>query len=92
MQNVLAELRVTLENFRKITDNVNVVTEDVREIANLVSDLQRDIRTLYNFIRETVGGTVKADLAGLKAGVKIGMATLVKNLREERSDRDERRT
>ena len=92
MQKVLVELSVTLANFRKITDNVIVVTEDVREIANLVADLQRDIKTLYSFIRETLGGTVKADIAGLKAGVKTGMATLVKNLREERSDRDERRT
>lgn len=92
MRNVLAELRGTLENFRKITDNVSVVTEDVREISNSVADLQRDVRTLYSFIRETVGGAVKADLAGLKAGVKTGMETLVKNLRAERSDRDERGT
>jgi phage-related tail protein len=89
---VLAELRVSLENFRRITDNINVVTEDVREITNSVADLQRDVGTLYSFIRETVGGTVKADIAGLKAGVKTGMATLVKNLREERSDHDERGT
>lgn len=90
MQHVLSELRVTLENFRKITDNVSGVTEDVREISNSVADLQRDVRTLYSFIRETVGGAVKADLAGLKAGVKTGMETLVKNLKAERSDRDER--
>jgi len=92
MQSVLAELRVTLENFRKITNNVNVVTEDVREIMNSVVNVQRDVRTMYSFIKETVGGTVKADLAGLKAGVKTGMETLVKNLRAERSDRDERGT
>lgn len=92
MQTVLAELRASLENFRKITDNINVVTEDVREITNSVADLQRNVGTLYSFIRETVGGTVKADIAGLKAGVKTGMATLVKNLREERNDHDERRT
>jgi phage-related tail protein len=92
MQKVLVELRVSLENFRKITDNINVVTEDVREITNSVADLQRDVGTMYSFIRATVGGTVKADIAGLKAGVKTGMATLVKNLREERSDHDERRT
>jgi uncharacterized protein YoxC len=92
MRNALAELRVTLENFRKITDNVNAVTEDVREITKSVADLQHDVRTLYSFIRETVGGAVKADFAGLKAGVKTGMATLVKNLRTERSDHDERKT
>jgi len=92
MRVVLAELRVSLENFRKITDNISVVTEDVREITNSVADVQRDVRTLYSFIRENVGGTVKADIAGLKAGVKTGMATLVKNLREERSDHDERKT
>jgi len=92
MQNVLTELRGTLENFRKITDNINVVTEDVRVITNSVADLQRDVRTLYSFIRETVEGSVKADFAGLKAGVKTGIETLVKNLRTERSDRDDRGT
>lgn len=92
MKKVLAELSVSLENLRKITDNISVVTEDVREITSTVADLQRDVRTLYSVIRETVGGTVKADIAGLKAGVKTGIVTLVKNLREERSDQDERRT
>jgi peptidoglycan hydrolase CwlO-like protein len=92
MKKVLTELSVSLENLRKITDNISVVTEDVREITSTVTDLQRDVRTLYSVIKETVGSTVKADIAGLKAGVKTGIVTLVKNLKEDRSDQDERRT
>jgi ABC-type transporter Mla subunit MlaD len=92
LRKVIAELSVSLENVRKITDNINTVTGDVRAVTSSVANLQQDVSKLYSFVSETVGSTVKADFAGLKAGVKIGMETLVKNLREERSDHDERKT
>jgi hypothetical protein len=89
---VLAELRVTLGNFRKISDNVTVVTEDVREITSSVADLQQEVRTLYRVIKDTAGVEARADLAGLKAGIRTGVATLVKGIKEERSDDHERGT
>ena len=89
---MLAELRVTIENFRKISDNVTIVTGGVREITSSVADLQREIGTLFGFIRKTAGAEISAELAGIKAGLKTGVATLVKGLNEERGDDNERRT
>jgi uncharacterized protein YoxC len=89
---VLAELRAALENFRKISDNVTVVTEDVREITSSVADLQQEVRTLYRVIKDTAGVEARADLAGLKAGIRTGVVTLVKGIKEERRDEHERGT
>lgn len=89
---VLAELRVTLENFRRISDNVTGVTEDVREITSSVADIQQEVRTLYGIIKGAAGAEARADLAGLKAGIRTGVATLVQGIKEERSDEHERGT
>jgi len=88
----LAELRVTLENFRKISDNVTTVTGDVRTITSSVADLQQEVRTLYSFIKGAAGAEARADLAGIKAGIRAGVTTLVKGLNEERGDEHERGT
>jgi len=82
----LAEFRATLENFRKISDNVTGVTEDVREITSSVADLQKEVRAMYGVIKDAAGTEARADLAGLKAGIRTGVATLVKGLNEERSE------
>jgi hypothetical protein len=89
---VVAELRATLGNFRKISENVTVVTEDVRGITSSVAELQQEVRTLYSAMKDTAGLEARADLAGLKAGIRTGVATLVKGIKEERSDEHERGT
>ena len=88
----LAEFRATLDDFRKISDNVTTVTGNVREITSSVVDLQHEVRTLYGSIKGAAVDEVRADVAGLKAGIRTGVATLVKSYQEERSDEDERRT
>ena len=92
MLGVLAELRATLENFKKISSNVAIVTDNVREITSSITDLKHDVSTLYGFIKKTAGAEARADLAGLKAGIRTGVATLVKSHQEERSEEHERRT
>lgn len=92
MATTLAELRTTLESFRKISDNVAVVTGNVREITSSIAALQQEVRTVYGFIKDKAGAEARADLAGLKAGIRTGVATLVQGLNEERSDEHERRT
>jgi hypothetical protein len=79
------------ENFRKISENVAVVTEDVRGITSSVAELQQEVRTLYSAMKDTAGLEARADLAGLKAGIRTGVASLVKGIKEERSDEHERR-
>jgi hypothetical protein len=89
---VLAELKVTLENFKKISDNITAVTEDVRDVTSSVTGLKQEVRTLYGFIKDRAGAEVRADLSGLKAGIRTGVATLVKSRKEERRDEHERGT
>jgi hypothetical protein len=84
---MLAELRATLENFRRISDNVTVVTEDVREVTSSVAKLQKEVKTLYGFIRDTAGAEARADFASLKAGIRTGVATLVKDLKKEEKEK-----
>ncbi len=82
----LDELRATLENMKKITGNVSTVTEDVRQIADTVAAVERGMRGLYAALRGSFGEAAEANIAGLKAGIRTGVVTLVKNLREGRSD------
>ncbi len=83
MNATLIELKGTLENFRKITGDVSIVTEEVRQISHTVASLDKGIRELYGYIRLELGPAAEANLAGLKAGIKTGVVTLVKNLREK---------
>ncbi len=92
MNGALLELKGTLENIRKITGDVGAVTEEVRQMSNTVASLEKGIRDLYEYMRNNLGSAVEATIAGLKAGIKSGVVTLVKNLQEKRSDDHEGRT
>jgi signal transduction histidine kinase len=86
----LVELRPTIENLKKITDDARAVTSDVREISSTVTTVEREIRSLITYIKEGVGPAVEANIAGLQAGIKTGVVALVKNLHEGRSDDHDR--
>jgi len=83
----LGELKGTLESARKITDDVSAITANVREIADTVVSVEQRVGKLYQQVQEGVASTAEANLAGLKAGIRTGVATLSKNLlRNERGD------
>lgn len=87
----LAELKETLENLKKITSDVSAVTGDVKQISSSVARAERNIRGVYDHMKEGLGSAAGANIAGLKAGIATGVVTLVKNMREGRSDDHERR-
>ncbi|HUI46324.1 MAG TPA: DUF948 domain-containing protein [Nitrospirota bacterium] len=76
----LVELKGTLEKVRKITGDVGAVTEEVRQISGAVASLDKGLRDLYGSLWENIGPAAEANIAGLKAGIKTGVLTLVKNL------------
>ncbi len=88
LNETLAELKGTLENARKAAADVRSVTADVREIADTVVSLERGVRSAYQEIKEDLGNTAEANMAGLKAGIKTGVTTLVRSIQQqqERSD------
>jgi uncharacterized protein YoxC len=83
----LSELRGTMENIRKITSDISVVTEDVKQIADSVANLEKGIRDLYGYVKESFGNAAEANIAGLKAGITTGVATLVKSMNEGKEER-----
>jgi uncharacterized protein YoxC len=86
----LSEFKGTLENMRKISGDVKEVTGDVRQISHTVASLEKGIRDIVVYLKEGLGSAAEANIAGLKAGISTGVATLIKNLQEGRRDDHER--
>ncbi len=92
LNGTLSELKDTLENVKKITGNVKAATEDVRQIADTAANVERSLRGFYFSAKESLGTAAEARVAGLKAGIRTGVVTLVRNLQEGRGDDHEGRT
>ena len=82
----LIELKGTLENMNKITENVSGITQDVRDITDTVMSVEKGIQNFYGKVKNEFAASAEANVAGLKAGIATGVVTLVRNMRERRSD------
>ena len=82
----LTELKDTLENLKKITGDVSVVTDDVKQITRTVASVERSMLGLYTYVKESLGPAAGANIAGWKAGLTTGVATLVRSIHEGRRD------
>jgi hypothetical protein len=80
----LVELRGTLENIRNITDGLGILTRDVRLVADSAAAVEKGFKKLWEYYKDDVETAVNANIAGLKAGVKTGVVTLVRNLKERK--------
>ncbi len=80
----LFELRATLADFRKVAGDVSAVTEKTRSAVDLIASLEKNIEHLYVSYRENFGQSAQANMAGIKAGVKAGFASLIKNLKDKK--------
>ncbi len=88
---VLVELRGTLQNLRKITSDIGTVTEDVKQLTGSLVTVEKNMQYLYQYAKHELAATAQANLAGLKAGVKTGMSTLVRTLKERGGEEHEGR-
>jgi uncharacterized protein YoxC len=85
----LKELKGTLENMNKITMDVSRITQDVRDITDTVVSVEKGIQNFYGKVKDEFATAAEANVAGLKAGISKGVVTLVRNLKERRSDEHE---
>ncbi|HTP05487.1 MAG TPA: DUF948 domain-containing protein [Nitrospirota bacterium] len=82
----LIELRDTLENMNQITANVSGITHDVRDITDRVVSVEKGLENFYGKVKNEFATAAEANVAGLKAGISTGVVTLVRNLKERRSE------
>lgn len=78
----LNEMRLALEDIRKVTADVSVVTEKLRAAAHAVVTVEKSIQNLYGYYRKGFGQAGE-NAGAIKAGVVAGMATLIKNLKKK---------
>jgi hypothetical protein len=72
---------------RKISGDIGAVTSDVKQISYTATSVERSIRGVYDYMKEGLGSAAGANIAGLKAGMTTGVATLVKKIQEGRRKR-----
>ncbi len=76
--------RSVLEDIGRATHNIVELTERIREVAATLTSVEKSIRGLYEHYKEGFGEATYANIAGLKAGVKAGVATLFKDLNDRK--------
>ena len=80
----LEELKGTVENIRKISNDAGEVTADIKQITNALHDLEKGIRNKLEYLNQTIASAAEANKAGLKAGVAAGVATLMQKAAERK--------
>ena len=76
----LTALRGILEDIGKTTYNIAVLTQSLRGVAETVARVEKTVNGLYEYYKEGLGEAARANIAGLRAGVKAGVVTLLKDL------------
>ncbi len=85
----LIELRLALEDIRKITSDAAVLTQKLRTAAGTIVTVEKSIQTLYGFYRDSFGQSANANISAVKAGVKAGVVNLLKNLKAKKEEHHE---
>jgi hypothetical protein len=80
----LDELRSTLQDLRKVTSDVSSLTERMRSAAGAILTVERTIEHLYSYYREGLGQSAHVNMAAIKAGLRVGVANLFRNLRSKK--------
>jgi uncharacterized protein YoxC len=80
----LEELRVTLGRVRKIADDAGGAVENIRQLTDAVGIMEKGIKRLYEYYKDDLGPAASANIAGWKAGVRTGVVTLLRTLKERK--------
>jgi hypothetical protein len=84
LNTALAELRSTLGDLRRVAADIAIVVERVRSAASAVTSVEKSLAYIYGYYRDGLRQSAQANLAGLKAGLKAGVISLVKNFKEKK--------
>lgn len=77
----LAALRRVFEDIGTVTDNIAALSKSLREATDAITAAENKVRALYLAYEASIGEAARANIAGVRAGVKAGVGTLLKNLK-----------
>jgi len=80
----LSAIRHIFEDIKTITDNAAALSKSLRDAADAMSTAQNTIKDLYRSYEENLDKSVRANVSGLKAGIKTGVVTLFNNLKDKK--------
>ena len=80
----LAAVRHIFEDIKTITDDAAALSKSLREAAEGLTAAQNAIKDMYQSYEENLGKSVRANVSGLKAGIKTGVDTLLSNLKDRK--------
>jgi hypothetical protein len=80
----LDELRLTLHDLRKVTSDVSSLSERMRSAAGALVTVEKTIEHLYSYYREGLGQSAQVNMAAIKAGLRVGVASLFKNFKSKK--------
>ncbi len=80
----LAAIRHSFEDIKTISDNAAALSKSLREAAEAMTTAQNTIKDIYRSYEENLDKSVRANVSGLKAGIKTGVVTLFNNLKDKK--------
>jgi hypothetical protein len=80
----LAAMRYVFEDIKTITNNAVALSKSLREAAEALTAAQNSIKDIYQSYEENLDKSVRANVSGLKAGIKTGVVTLLSNLKDKK--------
>jgi uncharacterized protein YoxC len=80
----LEEFRTTLGRVRKIADDAGGAVENLRQLTDAVVIMEKGVKKFYEYYKDDLGPAASANIAGLKAGVRTGVVTLLRTLKERK--------
>jgi hypothetical protein len=80
----LAAAKQIFENIQTVTDNTATLSKSLGGAAEVLTSAQDTIKDIYQSYDENLGQSVRANVFGLKAGIKTGVSTLLSNLKDRK--------
>lgn len=80
----LIELRLMLEDIRKVSDNASSFLNRVGLVLTAIISLENNIRSVYGYYKEGLGQAAQANIAGVKAGVRAGVVNFIKKMKDKK--------
>lgn len=84
LQASLSELTGAMRGIRKVTDDAAAFTENVKELAETAVSFERGAKKAYDTYRDEISAAARAEVAGVRAGIKTGIIGLFKNLSQRK--------